>query len=404
LSQPVGAHASTHQSGQSDALSGTLAVDITGNAATATSASSASAAPWSGITGKPSTFTPSAHASTHQSGQSDALAGTLAVDISGNAATATSATSAASVPWSGVTGKPSTFAPSSHQHAAGDVISGVLTTSRLGTGTPSNANFLRGDGAWTSLQWSDVSGGINYASGNVGIGTTSPGYKLDVNGTFHASDVSTFGGNVIFSTDNAYDIGASGANRPRNLYVAGTGAFGGKLSIGASSANNALSVNGNADFGATSYAYAGQSQFGALTFPRGQLLFSNSNAQNQLYLASNAYMNSSANWNYRNAATAVVLGLDLGGVYVYTAASGTKDATIAWNAGLTVTNDPRVGILTNSPTAALDVNSNVIRLRTAKTPATSDAACNAGDICWDSTYLYVCTATNTWRRVAHASW
>lgn len=131
--------------------------------------------------------------------------------------------------WDSITGKPTTFAPSSHQHAAGDVISGVLTTSRLGTGTPSNTNFLRGDGAWTALPWSDVSGGINYSSGNVGIGTTSPGYKLDVNGTFHASDVSTFGGNVIFGTDNAYDIGASGANRPRNVYVAGLGVFGGAI-------------------------------------------------------------------------------------------------------------------------------------------------------------------------------
>lgn len=34
--------------------------------------------------------------------------------------------------------------------------------------------------------------------------------------TFNAS------GHIIASTDNAYDIGASGANRPRNLYVAGT--------------------------------------------------------------------------------------------------------------------------------------------------------------------------------------
>lgn len=38
------------------------------------------------------------------------------------------------------------------------------------------------------------------------------------------------GGHFITVTDNAYDIGASGANRPRNLYVAGTGTFGGGVS------------------------------------------------------------------------------------------------------------------------------------------------------------------------------
>jgi hypothetical protein len=63
-----------------------------------------------------------------------------------------------------------------------------------------------------------------------------------------------------------------------------------------------------------------------------------------------------------------------------------------------------VGIGTSSPSAALDVNSDKIRLRTAKTPSSATDTGNAGDICWDSSYLYICTATNTWRRIAHASW
>ncbi len=44
--------------------------------------------------------------------------------------------------------------------------------------------------------------------GNFGIGTTAPGDKLDI------------AGNLIFHADNAYDIGASGATRPRAIYVA----------------------------------------------------------------------------------------------------------------------------------------------------------------------------------------
>ncbi len=64
-----------------------------------------------------------------------------------------------------------------------------------------------------------------------------------------------------------------------------------------------------------------------------------------------------------------------------------------------------VGIRTGaSPTAALDINSDLLRLRTARTPASATAAGNAGDFCWDASYLYICTATNTWRRVAHATW
>lgn len=66
--------------------------------------------------------------------------------------------------------------------------------------------------------------------------------------------------------------------------------------------------------------------------------------------------------------------------------------------------DDKVGIATSSPTAKLDVNSNVIRLRTAKTPASASASGNAGDICWDANYIYVCVATNTWKRAALSSW
>jgi len=57
-----------------------------------------------------------------------------------------------------------------------------------------------------------------------------------------------------------------------------------------------------------------------------------------------------------------------------------------------------------SPSAALDINSDKIRLRTAKTPASAGAAGNTGDICWDADYIYVCTATNTWKRTAIATW
>lgn len=69
-----------------------------------------------------------------------------------------------------------------------------------------------------------------------------------------------------------------------------------------------------------------------------------------------------------------------------------------------VTSAGSVGIGTTSPTAALDVNASTMRLRTARTPASSSATGDAGDICWDSSYLYVCIATNTWRRVAHSTW
>lgn len=54
--------------------------------------------------------------------------------------------------------------------------------------------------------------------------------------------------------------------------------------------------------------------------------------------------------------------------------------------------------------AKLDVHGDKIRLRTSKTPSSASDTGNAGDICWDSSYIYVATGTNTWKRAAIATW
>ena len=94
-------------------------------------ASSADSVPWSGITGKPSTFTPSSH--THddryytESEVDSKLNGkantshthtiSQITDIANaSVKTATTATTAQSVEWNNVKNKPSTYAPSSHNH------------------------------------------------------------------------------------------------------------------------------------------------------------------------------------------------------------------------------------------------------------------------------------------------
>jgi hypothetical protein len=38
------------------------------------------------------------------------------------------------------------------------------------------------------------------------------------------------------------------------------------------------------------------------------------------------------------------------------------------------------------------------------TPASASASGVAGTIAWDASYIYICTATNTWKRVAIATW
>ncbi len=62
------------------------------------------------------------------------------------------------------------------------------------------------------------------------------------------------------------------------------------------------------------------------------------------------------------------------------------------------------GLSADNPTCVLDIDTNKIRVRTAKTPSSASDTGNQGDICWDSDYIYICTGVNTWKRTAIATW
>ena len=46
----------------------------------------------------------------------------------------------------------------------------------------------------------------------------------------------------------------------------------------------------------------------------------------------------------------------------------------------------------------------LFNLSVTKTPASAAATGTLGDIAWDTSFIYVCTATDTWKRVAIATW
>jgi len=63
----------------------------------------------------------------------------------------------------------------------------------------------------------------------------------------------------------------------------------------------------------------------------------------------------------------------------------------------------KIGIVTNAPTEALDVNSDAVRLRTARTPASSNNTAigwGVGTIAWDASYLYIAVSSSVIKRVA----
>ena len=64
----------------------------------------------------------------------------------------------------------------------------------------------------------------------------------------------------------------------------------------------------------------------------------------------------------------------------------------------------KVGINTKSPSQILDIDGDTIRLRSQRTIPTSNTFGEAGEICYDANYIYICIATDTWKRIALSSW
>jgi hypothetical protein len=75
---------------------------------------------------------------------------------------------------------------------------------------------------------------------------------------------------------------------------------------------------------------------------------------------------------------------------------------------MTIDSEGRVGIGIYDPALSdgigLNIQGKLLRIGTSKTPASAGATGLTGEICWDTSYIYVCVATNTWKRVAIATW
>jgi hypothetical protein len=242
------------------------------------------------------------------------------------------------------------------------------------------------------------------SSGRLGLGTSSPGTNLHIAGTGNAratiESTNSANADILFTTAGTlrgvigYNSTAGGLNLD---YGRGTGPLtfsyvgaevarfdaSGRLGIGSASPPAELSVTSG-----TNLAYPTQ--------VNAQLHINKSTGAAGLLIASDTI----SNIFFADAAASNVgrIYYDHSSDFLAIHTNSTERARIDSSGRLLV------GTSSDSGGALFQVNGNRIRVATAKTPSSASDTGTAGEICWDADYIYVCTATNTWKRTAISTW
>lgn len=188
------------------------------------------------------------------------------------------------------------------------------------------------------------------SSGNVGIGTSSPGYQLDVSATSSATAlrIANTANQGVYATWNrpnqsylmAMDINNNGGT-DFSLYNATSSAL-----------MYQVSSSGNLGLGVTPSAW-GSSYSGHLQLASGKTV---AFAGTQGSFWTNAYINVGGNSLYATTGAAASYYQNAGTHAWYTAPSGTAGTAITFTQAMTLDNSGNLGIGTTSPAAALEIS------------------------------------------------
>jgi hypothetical protein len=198
--------------------------------------------------------------------------------------------------------------------------------------------------------------GMRLTSTGLGIGTSSPAYKLEVNGQIGCSD------NFVFTTANPAIVVNSGYLR---VFTGG-------------SERMRLDSSGNLGLGVTPSAWFANSR--AIQMGSGACVGGRSNDATISEMGANQFINSSGTRTYISTAVASLYEQNSGQHRFYTAPSGTAGNAITFTQAMTLNASGNLGLGTTSPSdtssygRALDIQSSTgaaIYLRDSDGPTTS---------------------------------
>tara|TARA_Y100000310_G_scaffold43983_1_gene40916 strand:+ start:535 stop:2652 length:2118 start_codon:yes stop_codon:yes gene_type:complete len=184
-------------------------------------------------------------------------------------------------------------------------------------------------------------------TGNVGIGTTAPtnllSFGVGLNDTKGLSlDYSGEAKGGMLLNPNSGEVRMGAINSTGDYFV----------TLYADNAEKMrVQTNGDVAFG-TTRAGVGHRQYYHLLFPKGGIMYSQTNGQDQIYLCSNATTDPGSGWDYINDGPAGLLGIDDGNLYFLAESSGTAGNAITWTNTFQVTN---AGVLTCASTKSFDI-------------------------------------------------
>jgi len=311
--------------------------------------------------------------------------------------------------------------------------SGTISTLKLtGTGAIGDLLVTGSNAATGSLYLRNTSGNSNYAGITIGVGTNTGGIAFlsnsgsvatermrlsDTNGNLLIGTTTDSGNGKLQLATHTTSAGGIGFGTDTSLYRSATGA--GTLELNAASGSTSLLSFALAG---TKKVQIGISASNSYFDYDGSLIF-------RAGVGGTTTLTLDSSQNATFAGLIGIAGNTLRGVgKVYNSATGDAYGMEQVSGSQNTGNQSRAAVRFFSPsgqgsefdfgyysdastfnthtrinTTGITTTGSVI-VSNSQTPASASATGTTGTIAWDASYIYVCTATNTWKRVAIATW